>query len=202
MNFFMEYMNNLGSYAVWVAILLTVLGALIGVTAYEARPKTQYGSVEYSNYTYQMWTSLQGVILMWVLVLAILAVPSPNYIYRTKTVDRIVYKDRIVPKNVVRTVYRDKVEKYAQAFDRCYASASTTKAGCHVIALYASNPKLNTRVVYKKDPYRTLFNTCMGKDLIETGWGLDEEAGQVDGRQLRTERIALCHKQVMEARKI
>lgn len=200
MNFFMEFANNLGVALTIISAGLTLVAMLVGIYAYEQRPKTTFGSVEYSNYTFQMWTALQGTVIVWVITAIISAVPTPDYIYREKikTQTKKVYVDR--PVTVEKKVYVRKNWKYPDAYQACYEIQSATRSQCHTAALFASNPNLTVRVVYKKDPYRDLFNTCMGKDVIAGGWNLDEAEGQTDGRQLRTERIALCHKQAMEVR--
>lgn len=180
MNFTMEMMNNLADGLFWFLVPSTIFGLILGLTSFFNRSDHNFGSVEYANCSWRIMAVTQLVLGGWFIWLVVNAVPTPDYIY----------KDKIISKPVPMT----SVENYKNVFYDCMRYKSRNVNSCEQIALITINPKKVLKVTtYKVDPYRDLFNTCMGQDIIKGGWGVDHET-------LRNERIKICHSQAMEIR--
>lgn len=191
---------NLADGLFWPFVVLSIVAAVVGLQSFVERQQNRYEylSHEYGNTTWRMHAAVQGALAMWISWALLAAVPEPDYIYKTKTVE----VEKIVNEAV------DFNEAYKACMDTRWTDTLDDKpqeAFCNTTAkelvLGKPNVKIVEKPVVKKvyytraTQYRTLFNTCMGKDVQEGGWAIEHSKDKT-AEEFRNERIKLCDAQI------
>lgn len=173
------YAGNIADIMFWPMMASTFVLAALIITSFDNRGRHEYMSAEYGAATWRIHAGTQGIAVMWLLFILFSAVPEPNYLVKTKTVE--------VEKEVNVAV------EYDEAFDMCMSNqyessmSGTRKVSkCEKQALMLANPDLkvveSVRTIYKRDTYRTLYDNCMN--------------GSKDNA-----KVALCHRAAIQATK-
>lgn len=214
---FSQFAMNLADFLFFPVIGGTIVAAVIAFWSLKDRKENKYafGSVEFMESRWRTLVAAQATAIMWIVWGLLSAIPAPNYQIKQVPVVRTV------------TIKKSTVGTYNAAYDICASnfrsqgmSGSGVDKVCNNRAMLLTYPNLKTvvrtvqvpsqpRVVvkWKTDNYRTLFNSCMGRDVYENGWALptDEElferGDERTSADLRNERIALCHDNAIEARR-
>lgn len=201
MAWFGVFASNLAGSLFWPLLLVTILGVVIGIHTYLSRSRLQEHSSNWNLATGRMHLILQSLTIGWFLWACLNAVPEPDYIYKTK----IVAKEVTVAAKF-QDVYKQCVDDTDIVDEEGYRDPSAIDAACTERSWSLVNMKPITKIVYKDRikyvpmaddaRYRDVFNTCMGKDLQEGGWSVDNAT--IPAADMRQKRIQLCHEQAKE----
>lgn len=211
-----QFAVNLADFLIFPVVGGTIVAAIIAFWSLKDRAKNKYafGSIEFTESRWRTMVAAQGTLIMWIVWGLLNAVPEPNYQIKEVQVVRTV----TIKKNVIGT--------YNQAYDICADNfrsqgimSNKVDAVCNRRAMLLTYPGLKmvkqtvtvpakpkVIIKYRTDPYRTLYNTCMGQDLEEHGWTMPSQEEIIASGNAKTaadyrnERIQLCHDNAIRAR--
>lgn len=198
----LEFFSQLADKSIIPLVVATAVGAVVIVEGALSRNDTHNGTPQFIDARWRQLCATQCTLIAWFAWLLIDAVPNPNYQY----------------KEVIKRVPVSGFTKYETAYDACrenLARSNIVDAKKDKICdqrakiltfpnlkyiVRQAEPKVVTKVVYRDDPYITLYRACHGawEKGQEMGWSVD--SAENDAASIRQERIQICHRQALEAR--
>ena len=85
------FADGLADGLFWPFVALTVVAGFVGFGSffYREDDKPAFGSPEYNNATWRIHVAVQGTVIMWLVWALLNAVPDPDYMVKTKVVERV-----------------------------------------------------------------------------------------------------------------
>lgn len=166
-DFMLEYANNIEKLFFLPVVASSLFAAIFAAFSFKDYLKSKYPvhSQEYNDNNWRTMAAVNFILLAWIVYGLIAALPKPDYIHKTKIV------------NKVRTV--TKTGTYASAYSACskgFQLPLTREEAtfCDSRARILVFPNLKTiirtipgpvrvKVVYKMHPYKELYDSCMNR---------------------------------------